>query len=1155
MTKQVLLCLLHDARNNIKNEISQLTDDIDYLKETMKIKQNKSFINSLRGRLDGRKEKQYEELKKFLSQYLMYLLEIRKGENEKMNVYNGMNEEKEEAHLYLDKTIERINSEKINNKYFNEEKKNIEQLKSMCNKRYILKNILNLIKICNVKDFNCEESKNMFSDIMYELKNISEYIPEERRQANDILKNERGHNINDKIECEGKNNYYINKENEEVSTSLYNFDDSKKEMDEESYISSTAPSLNWSIDMYNYDKKKFILNNDNINIEPNNNSTSQNERDYLLNSSEKEKQIFSFNNTTKHESLNKFFLNKKLGKEINNFDSIINVFDLAHDVGYNKSKLIEGQTCEDKKELDALIRIDKKKNKNKKINNNNNNNFIKYEKVTKGSSLINTLVGGNIKGLVPLKKFMGSKKVPPIKRFTNNNSNNNNNNNRDGNNDGYKEGRRERSSSSEQSNINRERKEKQNKNDNMKQIKYLFRINNKGEGIFRIKKKGPKCATDCLYDVVITYEGRQKKKNIRSNKKENDEKDATKKKKKKKKILFFSFLKKGKCIYHINNLNINENNDNILKDAHYYNKANYIKGKCMEQKKKNNISQNVEHLNDENIIRKYSLGTLTNYINEKEQKNKKKGEEKMSISYNNIQFVETNRLRALYIQLLHKQNNLFRDRNFYKDELEKLKEDIKNNNEPYAEFIKEEKKKFIEREKKIYKKEKRTLKRMNELKKEMVILNGELELTKNLLNKETDLNKQLNIMLEENKNVLLNNQTEINNLNNECNRLKETTLIEKKENEKLKEEINERLNNIKKVNEELTHLKEDQSFENFRKLILQKIGKTNGDIKYLAELLESLTKELENKKKEEISNSEKMLKIQENLKKNEELLNKSNKELKREKKREKKMIERIVYLTEQNDYLKETIHVLKSKRGKKKDKKKKNDDNYEQDEKKEDTYYRLFDQWSTTTTKMENMKNMKNVKNIQNMKNMKNIQNMKNIKNMKNMKNIQNMKNIKNMKKKWNVDKDTKINHNDRSDKIDKYNMNIISNNDEYIDEDNMLLVGIKQNDQMKKNENGNFFNYNKEHLCEGEDNLFIINEEDGSSNSLEHIEQFLRENKRKESNKNMKRQSVTIYSDVEDSHMSYNNDTKKENSFEDIYSSMELVNNYDTIWRKNIIL
>ncbi|SOV14166.1 conserved Plasmodium protein, unknown function [Plasmodium sp. gorilla clade G2] len=1129
MTKQVLLCLLHDARNNIKNEISQLTDDIDYLKETMKIKQNKRIINSVRGRLDGRKEKQYEELKKFLSQYLMYLLEIRKGENEKMNVYNGMNEEKEEAHLYLDKTIQRINSEKINNKYCDEEKENIKQLKSMCNKRDILKNILKLIKICNVKDFNCEESKNMFSDIMYELKNISEYNPEERRQANDILKNERGYNINDKIECEGINNYYMNKENEEFNTTLHNFDDSKKEMDEESYISSTAPSLNWSIDMYNNDKKKFILNNDNINIEPNNNSTSQNERDYLVNMSEKEKQIFSFNNTTKHESLNKFFLNKKLGKEINYFDNLINVFDLAHDVGYNKSKLIEGQNCEDKKELDALIRIDKKnkkKNNNKKINN-NNHNFIKYKKVTKGSSLINTLVGGNIKGMVPLKKFMGSKKVPPIKRFTNNNNNNsnnnnnNNNNNRDGNNDGYKEGRRERSSSSEQSNINREKKEKQNNNDNMKQIKYLFRINNKGEGIFRIKKKGPKCATDCLCDVVITYEGKQK--NIRSNKKENE-----KKKKKKKKILFFSFLKKGKSIYHINNLNINENNYNILKDAHYYNKPNSIKGKYMDQKKKYNISQNVERLNDENIIRNYSLGTLTNYINEKEQKNKKKPEEKMSISYNNIQFVETNRLRALYIQLLHKQNNLFRDRNFYKDELEKLKEDIKNNNEPYAEFIKEEKKKFIEREKKIYKKEKRTLKRMNELKKEMVILNGELELTKNLLNKETDLNKQLNIMLEENKNVLLNNQTEINNLNNECNRLKETTLIEKKENEKLKEEINERLNNIKKVNEELTHLKEDQSFENFRKLILQKIGKTNGDIKYLAELLESLTKELENKKKEEVSNSEKMLKIQENLKKNEEQLNKSNKELKREKKREKKMIERIVYLKEQNDYLKETIHVLKSKRGKKKDKKKKNDDNYEKGENKEDTYYRMVDPWSTTTPKMKNIKNMKNMKDI---------------------------KNIKNMKKKWNIDKETKINNNDRSDKIDMFNMNNIPNNDKYIGEDNILLVGIKQNDQMKKNENGHFFNYKKEHLFEGDDNLFIINEEDGSSNSLEHIEQFLRENKRKESNKNMKRQSVTIYSDVEDSNMSYNNDTKKENSFEDIYSSMELINNYETIWRKNIIL
>ncbi|SPJ10215.1 conserved Plasmodium protein, unknown function [Plasmodium sp. DRC-Itaito] len=1126
MTKQVLLCLLHDAKNNIKNEISQLTDDIDYLKEGMKIKKNNRIIKSVSRRLNGRKEKQYEELKIFLSQYLIYLLENGKDEDVKMNFYDGMNEQKKQAHLYLDKTIEKISSEKLNHKYFDKEKKNIEVLRIMCNKRYILKNILTLIKLCNVKDFNCEESKNMFSDIMYHLKNISEYILEDIKETNDILTNEIGYHINDIIEYKNIKNYYMNKKNEQASTSIYNFDYSKNVLDEESYISSTAPSLNWSNDMQNNDKK-IILNNDNISMEPNNNRTSENERNHLVKTLKKEKQFFSFNNSTKHESLNKFFLNKKLGKEINYFDKLISDFDLAHDTSYNKYELIEGETCVDKKELDALIMFDKKE-KNK------NNNFIKYGRVTKNSDLKNTLVGGKVKELVPLKKFMGSKRFPPMRRFTNNDNNKNNNINSDGNknnninsdgnknnninsdgnknnninsdgnNDNYKERRRDQSSSSEHSSTNTENKKKNA--GNMKQIKYLFHINNKGKGFFRIKKKGQKSAKDCLCDVVITYEGTN---NISDDKQDNEKKD-TKKKKKKKKVVFFSFLKRGKFIYHINSLNISDNNDNILKDVVYYNNGNYIKRNCVGKKKKknnnnnnnnNNISENVERLNDETLIRKYSIGTLTNYINEREEK-KKKQEENLSISYNNIQFVETNRLRALYIQLLHKQNNLFRDCNFYKEELEKLKEDIKNNNEPYLKFIKEEKKRFIEREKKVYKKEKSTLKRMNKLKKKMVILNGELELTKNLLKKETDLNKQLNIMLEENKNILLNNQSEIKNLHNECNKLKETTLMEKKENEKLKDEINERLNNIKKVNEELTHLKEDQSFENFRKLILQKIGKTNGDIKYLAELLESLTKELENKKKEEAYNSEQMLKIQENLKTNEELLNKSNKELKREKKREKKMIERIVYLTEQNENLKEAIYVLKSKRGKK-DKKKKKDDNSENRDKKEDTYYRLVDQWSTTT-KMKNMRKKKNKTN--------------------------------------------------RDDKNDKYNMNNVRNNEKYIEQDN-LIMGINQNDRIKKKENGHFFNYHREDLCDGEDNLFIINQEDVSSNGLEHIEQFLRENKRKESNKNMKRQSITIYSDDEDSHMLYNNDTKRENSFGDIYSSMELINNYDTIWKKDIIL
>ncbi|ETW18534.1 hypothetical protein PFFVO_02433 [Plasmodium falciparum Vietnam Oak-Knoll (FVO)] len=132
---------------------------------------------------------------------------------------------------------------------------------------------------------------------------------------------------------------------------------------------------------------------------------------------------------------------------------------------------------------------------------------------------------------------------------------------------------------------------------------------------------------------------------------------------------------------------------------------------------------------------------------------------------------------------------------------------------------------------------------------------------------------------------------------------------------------------------------------------------------------------------------------------------------------------------------------------------------------------------------------------------------------------------------------------------------NNVRNNEKYIGQDH-IMIGINQNDKIKKKENGYFVNYHRgEDLCEGGDNLFIINQEDGSSNGLEHIEQFLRENKRKESNKNMKRQSVTIYSDDEDSHISYNNDTKRENSIGDIYSSMEFINNYETIWKKNIIL
>ncbi|SBT33797.1 hypothetical protein, conserved [Plasmodium ovale wallikeri] len=442
----------------------------------------------------------------------------------------------------------------------------------------------------------------------------------------------------------------------------------------------------------------------------------------------------------------------------------------------------------------------------------------------------------------------------------------------------------------------------------LRRKRYVCKINKKGRGSFAVRKEGDKSSVH-VYDFEVIYEDSEMEKC----------KDTCKTQENKK-IFHFSFLKRGNKIKGVKNLYITDGE--IVKEIHLETERNSYEqqvqedGKTLQSNKKERnkmgkewvremciMEENIKTLKEENFRRKYELTRVIEDIKNR----KKKSSNEIGLEIYNMEFVETNRLRGLYIHMIDKQCELEREKNFYKKELKKLQEDVKNNTSPLDEFLKEEKEKFLEKEKLFYKKEKKFLKKQNVLKTKIIKLENELEITKEKLMTEKELNKNLcdkildnKIIIEKNENEKITtekvNESKIKSLNCERDKLIENITYEKKENEKLKEE--------------LSILKKDNGFDNFRKVILEKILKTNGDIKYLAEILELLTNELENKICKENENNKKLHELKENFETLITLLNRTKKKLTNEKKRSKKLCQKISYLNEKNENLAECIQIL-----------------------------------------------------------------------------------------------------------------------------------------------------------------------------------------------------------------------------------------------------
>ncbi|KAI4839377.1 hypothetical protein MKS88_001927 [Plasmodium brasilianum] len=981
MTKEILLSLVYNASTQLSNEIAELNDDILFLENELNIRKDKKIYGIGKRRWKGRKKKKYEKLNEFLSKYIMFLLDERKNE-----FTSSHNEHKLKKDINIKQLIENMNKTSVNYEQGNISMLNTTMLNEMYQKRNTLKDILKLIQMNSIQNLSDEKSQKLFLDLLNKMKDINKSYKIEEDKENKLISSNRINKSKIDMKKSGKDINkvgkqfvdYLNSTNEEIwggvegsstAPSTTSFVDSNSER------MSDSERMSISINA----RKQFFLNGvgdvmtgigENEEVKKvgrkgkcdkyDSNSTNEHRNGTKI---EKENSSI-FDSCTHHESLNNFFLNDKL-KTTENEHTLSSKDSWIRKSFSNTEKkcptlLMDNEKFNKQRIFHTLVREKTKLNSNiilKSESDENSNNYL--------TTFMNT--NENRRSVKCKPKVVISPFPPSLNRNNKNVQPERINATND-----KEEKRKNRSSSSSSFSSSCSSSDSKgsecasnNPRNHFGKKRYLFRINKNGIGSFLVNKEEGK-SRSYVYDFELVYDdsdlgtgtdirGGKRRTNEETNGEANREangeanreangeanreangevnKEAVNITSKEMKIFHFSFLKRGKKICGVNNLymakdkvvrllqfldGINSNNENvnIFKGGKnddrqiQYNDIDEEEGK---KKKINLLEENIKNLREENFRRKYELTRIIDDI-----RNKKHFSSNEIGSYN-MEFIETNRLRGLYIQLLDKQSQLERDKNFYKNELEKLKEDIKNDRAPIADFLKEEKNKYIEREKIFYKKEKRFLKIKNQLKKKVIELENALELTQDQLSLEKGLNENLHVRIEENRIILEKKESETNNTN-KMNESKISTL--NTEREQLRESIKMEIKEKEKLIEEITMLKKDQTFENFRKVVLHKITKTNGDIKYLAEILELLTKELEQKIIQENKSSKEVEELQESYQKNVELLNITKTQLGEDKKKIKNLNEQISYLSEKNTNLIESIKYLllqNSEKGKKKE--------------------------------------------------------------------------------------------------------------------------------------------------------------------------------------------------------------------------------------------
>ncbi|SCM21083.1 conserved Plasmodium protein, unknown function [Plasmodium berghei] len=906
MEKEILLSLAHNANAQIKNEITEVNDEIIFLNTKLDINKNSKLSNIVKTRCNKRKQNKSEELNNFFFKYIMFLLS------------NKSNDNIEGTHFYnmIQKNVE-INGKKsgrkngegdlLNEQSIYNKKRDENFLKHMYEKKNELEQILDLIKLNDLENLSDKQSEEVFSNLMLKLnmetgvenENILNFegIDKEMSELN-ISENMKQNLLKYLIENISDPNIK-NCDLSTVPSTVSLIDTSEKESDLEELIK--------------YD------NNNNNNNDNNNNNNNRRKINELFKNGES-----SFNTPYsnkcelygKNNIENSIYYNKKspsfgsifLKKDSQNI--LLNKFNASRK-SFNE---LRQNTNKSFSTNEVLIRKKEKKKNNKKKKKNNNNNStnlfdVKLPSLKKQTKehIINKI--SDNKSLIQINKCennqnCNNKEKPTLlNKYCPIQLGNKNNKNKFSEKNDYNKKLKEDISSSDSSLSESKSIENLSKNEKNVGFKKLYlKINKEGKGEFIAnKKKGSNCSK-YIYDFEIVYENDETLK-------QNECEENMNEKDKNKNIFHLSFLTNGKKVYKVNNLDI-ENYDiiNNLKIINHGKNTKINTTRCQNKQIKEIIEKglseslnsnkedeykdefsefDVKNVGNTNICNKYELKKIERGYRQRKKLYSKKKE-------NNFEFRETNKIRGLYIHMLDRQNQLEIEKEFYKKEFEKLQEDIKNNTAPINEYLKEEKLKHFEIEKIFYKKEKQFIKKKNLLKKKMLEIENQLEIAEKKLIMEKEKNENLFLKIQDEKNEIEKresvNESKIKNLNSELDKLNKSILLEQKEKDDLLNELNI-----------LKH--EDIEFGNFRKNILDKINKTNGDIKYLAEILELLTKELEKKNLLQNLNEKKIKELEENSQKTENILRITKGKLLLEKKKKKNLFKEITHLNRKNKEL------------------------------------------------------------------------------------------------------------------------------------------------------------------------------------------------------------------------------------------------------------
>ncbi|EUD67964.1 hypothetical protein C922_01576 [Plasmodium inui San Antonio 1] len=936
MTRELLLSLVHNARTQLTNEMVALNDDILFLQNELSLSKNKHCSDLVKRKTDITKEQKLKQLSGFLTKYVMFLLDKREGNAPSGGYYSHVMSRNDGIASVME-GIDKAETRKENSA--------AERLKDLCQKRSALEDMLRLLQISEVEKLSDDKSQDVFSDLMFQLKSSilggTGHLFSRMRNSEEGAKfrlgkasDNGGDNNNDDEEEHDEDNdgdgnaargdrcstatsagAGINSSRELV-TDLEEASGSS-DVHADGTLRGKRPAKSPSLDAHISEKGSPLT------------CKSHTEEKLLPKSASltspflKKQQKCRGRNNQGDSSMQKFNLMRKCFSNTNGVVTSF-LFDRDRKMDEGAADISTGSRRNEKSEISILRKFCLEES-SVHLESKHTNVAVLKEHIEKGSPKI------SVKPIPPSINKSG-KNVCTRKGGNQSNVEAWEGRHQSGSFDSISSGCSSSSSSSDASASRGPGRERSELGRQMGRKKYLIRINRKGHGSFEVKKDGAN-SSNRAYDFEVIYEdtdgvvGRMDA--------------AAPEERTPKQLVHFSFLRRGGKICGVQKLHIGDSE--LVRSLHF---RSTTKGGPRDEvvdgvspgenqlvprrrkerttkearKRINLLEENLKNLREENFRKKYELTRIIDDMKRRRMKGMVANEGVNSEGANhhgatsdgeaasyNMEFVETNRLRGLYIHMLDKQSQLERDKNFYKNELEKLQQDIKNGEAPLADFLREEKEKFIQREKEFYKKEKKFLLVKNQLRKKVTNLKNELEIAEVKLNKEREVNKGLKSTITENLSVIekkdserrnseLENESKMKMLNIELQELMDTVVIEKKERNKLQEEI--------------CLIRKDMAFDNFKKVVLEKITRTNCDIKYLAEILELLTKELEKRISKESSNEKHVRELKEECKKKEQLLTSAQDKIKQDKRKMKKMREEIAYLHEKNRKLVDSVKCI-----------------------------------------------------------------------------------------------------------------------------------------------------------------------------------------------------------------------------------------------------